>query len=845
MSNQFTARNARALMWSTALTAIALPSLAWAQTPPAQGQPSATQATSSNEGEVIIVTAQRRAERLENVPMTVAVANAETLEATNANSLRDINRLTSGVMLNQGGAFPAATIRGVTSLANGTSFENNVAIYIDGFYQTATQGTNIDLPNVSDVQVLKGPQGTLYGRNATGGAILINTVTPGKEWQGKVEATYAKFNDWRIGGYFAGPVTDWAGISIAAYTRRTDGYFKLASRTVPGATDGNGAPLDQDAIRLKLKLNLSNDFSAIFGYNYTHISDARGNMFSDFENVSPFINSTTRPQKPGVIAFDHGDRIETWSHEGTMTLSWDTGIGALKSYTSYTTFKPITSFDFDGTYLELSAWSTSVFRQKTFQQSVDYAINAIPHFDLVVGGNYFKDKLKTIGPNIANYSGLVLAQVPGTGWISPAPLSNLVQNEDRRFTQDKKAWALYFDATWHVTDKLHLNVGGRYSHEDQDVFASSRCFITPVTASGNVCRAIAPDASGNRFIFPATNNKSSYSKFTPRASIRYEIAPRTNVYASYSQGFRSGAWNASLPLFQKASTCPATNVTPQNCTVVSGPPDWKDAQQEVVDAFEIGFKTAQRKFRFETSAFLYKYKDLQVSVTQCIGQPVCVTQTVVTNAPKANIKGLEASAEYKPIENLNLRGNFTWLHARYGSGFQFFFTGVNPNLAGINVNSDPLRTYQNVTQLQDLSGLPMSRAPNFSANLGFTYDVPMNKGGLRFAGNAFYTSKYVVTNPSVWCDGTVVNPGTTTIANSYCASIPSDRQRQQRFTQGSYVLLSGSIQFTMPDGHAYVRVWGNNLTDKHYKLHYTGTAFGSYQPLAEPRTYGVTAGFKF
>src|SRR5439155_19897566 len=118
--------------------------------------------------------------------------------------------------------------------------------------------------------------------------------------------------------------------------------------------------------------------------------------------------------------------------------------------------------------------------------------------------------------------------------------------------------------------------GGRYSHEDQDVFASSRCFITPVTASGNICRAILPDANGDRFIFPATNKSSSYSKFTPRVSIRYEVAPRTNVYASYSQGFRSGAWNASLPLLQKGPTCPAANVTPLNCprtAQLSGPSD--------------------------------------------------------------------------------------------------------------------------------------------------------------------------------------------------------------------------------------------------------------------------------
>src|SRR2546428_5197434 len=100
--------------------------------------------------------------------MTVGVADVKALEAANAPSLRDINRLVSGVSLNQAGAFPQPTIRGVTTLTNGTSFENNVAVYIDGIYQTAAQALNIDLPNVHDIQVLKGPQGTLYGRNATG-----------------------------------------------------------------------------------------------------------------------------------------------------------------------------------------------------------------------------------------------------------------------------------------------------------------------------------------------------------------------------------------------------------------------------------------------------------------------------------------------------------------------------------------------------------------------------------------------------------------------------------------------------------------------------------------------------
>jgi iron complex outermembrane recepter protein len=288
---------------------------------------------------------------------------------------------------------------------------------------------------------------------------------------------------------------------------------------------------------------------------------------------------------------------------------------------------------------------------------------------------------------------------------------------------------------------------------------------------------------------------------------------------------------------QKAPTCPATNVTPANCTTISGPADWNDAQQEVVDAFEIGFKAARRNWRFEAAAFLYKYKDLQVSVTQCVGTPVCATQTVVTNAPRAKVKGVDVSGEFTPVENLNLRGSFTWLHARYGDDFLFSFTGVNGLAPGLNVSTDPLKNFLNQTQLQDLSGLPMARAPKFAANLGFTYDIPMGEGGLRFSGNMFYTSKYVVTNPSIWCQPLA--------SNNNCQNIPEDRRREQRFVQSGYFLFSASAQYTLPNGHNYLRVWANNIGNKKYRLHYTGTAAGSYSPMAEPLTYGATLGFKF
>ena len=137
---------------------------------------------------VIIVTAQRRSEALEDVPMTVNVLTAETLSNAGVNSVRDLANVTTGYQLGQGGSVPQPAIRGVTTLING-SYENNVAVYIDGLYQTVPAAISVDLPNISGVQVLKGPQGTLYGRNATGGALLSDTTNPGESWIGQAELT--------------------------------------------------------------------------------------------------------------------------------------------------------------------------------------------------------------------------------------------------------------------------------------------------------------------------------------------------------------------------------------------------------------------------------------------------------------------------------------------------------------------------------------------------------------------------------------------------------------------------------------------------------------------------------
>jgi iron complex outermembrane recepter protein len=787
-----------ALLTATALTTPMLAAPAWAQ-----ASDEATVDTNT-----IIVTAQRRAEALEDVPMSVAVVTQETLAAAGVTNLRDLANVTSGYSLAAGGAFPQPAIRGVTNTLNG-SFENNVTVYVDGLYQPVAASLNVDLPNVESVQVLKGPQGTLYGRNATGGALLLTTISPTDEWHGKAEATYARFDDKRAAAYVAGPLNDTVGISLAGNIRRSDGYYRKISRTVAGETSCCAVPIKQDAFRAKFKLSPTENFRATLAYSYTRISDSSSNVYPPLYNVptstGALAGARFRPTRLGEVAYDLEARQETKQHEVGLTLELDTGIGKLKSITGYADTKTDNRFDFDGTYAP-TQYSRSLQHEKTFQQYVDLTIDTVEKLDLIVGATYFRDRINFDIPSTAYTSAYSSAVVAGITGATPSTLADYVISSQAHFNQLKEAWAAYADATLHLTDQLSINVGGRYSEETQDVSA----------------RAVSSLAASVR---NQTNVTAKFKKFTPRASIRYELAPRTNVYFSYSQGFRSGAFNSALP----------------SCVNVAGGSCYLPAKQETIDAFELGFKTAGRRFRAEIAGFYYDYKDLQVSATrfQLIGGvnfPIVELQ----NAPKAKIYGIDASLEFEPIENLTVRANGTWLHARYGDNFIFTGTGVNPAAPGLTSYADPLLNLTNAAQVQDLSGLQMPRAPDFTANLGIDYNVPMGEGGLRFAGNVKYTTRYVLSNPSIWCQATPVVFGGVT--NTYnCAGIPADRLREERYVEGAHALLSASVTWTDPTDHYYARVWGTNLTDHRYRLHWSA----SYASMAAPRTIGGTVGYKF
>ena len=755
-----------------AMAALMVPAAAFAAPAPA--------GASENTGiEEIVVTAQRRTERLENVPMAVTALTAGALERAQVVNIHEISRITPGVQIGFAGVSTQPAIRGITSLTNGSGNENNVAIYVDGFYISDNITINQDLANLQGIEVLKGPQGTLYGRNATGGAILIKTLDPSEELTGKFEGSYGKFAEKRMSGYISGPLSDKVGFMVAGAYRDSNGWMGKTDPTNNTKSIGHANPQKQRSFRAKLKAELSDTLTATAAYNYGFTSDSTGNLFTTYDHLGGGIPTNNLHACCFGLQSGNGKNIAAGkTNQATLTVEWDTPLGKLTSRSGYDRRKIRNDFDFDGTYADIT-FSEGFPRFKAFQQSIDYNITAIDHLDLLVGANYFNEKTFLVNKSISY----------------PGGVRTFASETDRGLKT--QAYAIYADATYHITDKLSIGAGGRYSSDKKTQSLVIYTGAGVVSGSG----ALLLGANGVPTAAFQQSNKT-FHKFTPRATIRYEIADRTNVYATFSKGFRAGSFNSA------ASTTAAAilPIKPENIT-----------------AYEIGFKTAHRMFRAEIAGFYYDYKNLNVSLTvpRC---PACVPPDLsptlqVGNAPKATIKGVDGQIVATPIEKLNLTLGAAYVHARYGSF---------PNAVGQGTNATNTLNAGFSGQTQDWTGQQMARAPDFTANFSADYSVPVATGELRLSGNVRYTTSYVVNNPSL-----------------YGPAAPAALQNKQRYRQPSFTLVDGEITWYSDGERYWIGVYGKNLTNKSYRLTYNGGAFGDYSAKAPPISYGVKVGYKF
>lgn len=596
-----------------------------AQPVPPLGSAEADPAPYADDNE-IIVTAQRRQERLEDVPMSIAVVSGERFEKSGLSGMFDLGQVSAGVIVNAG-TQAAPTIRGVTSLTFGGGIEGNVAVYVDGFYEPSTFIIGSDLPNIASVEILKGPQGTLYGRNATGGAILINTLRPSETLTGRIKASYGNFDDARLSAYLSGPLSEKIRFGVAGYYRKTDGFIKLIDPVTIGKTVGNAAPKKQASIRTKLEADLSDGLTATLGYNYVYTSDPLGQIFSTIDYVP-----VTLPPPPGRItklgtaALNTKSVNRTRKQEGTLTLVYTSDGFSITSRTGYSDSLNHQRNDLDGTYANNLSNAIDGL-ERTFQQSLDANLTFIDGLDLLVGISYFHNDAHPVGPN--------LVTVKGPNSVILNYLNTTLKTE---------AFAGYIDGTVQLAPDLSLTLGGRYTYETKDASAIA---TTPAGA------IVSPFMSGH----------ATYRKFTPRASIRYTIAPRTNIYASWTRGFRSG----NFPTSGAVTAALYVSTLPEDIT-----------------SYEVGFKTAGDVIRFDTSAFYYDYSNIQVSGT--VPRPGCTNCGIVsslTNAKASRIYGAEAQLTITPDAKTTFWAGASLLNARYKD----FANATGTGLSVANLNA--------------------------------------------------------------------------------------------------------------------------------------------------------------
>jgi iron complex outermembrane receptor protein len=481
----------------SAVAAAAFPAGVMAQTAPDSGM--VTTATAVDNGQSdqlndIIVTARKRAEDLKNVPISIVAVGQAQIASLNAKSLEDLNGVTPNAHIAPDGTL---TIRGISSDARNAGFEAGAAVYIDGVYQGRPIGNDQDLVDISQVEILRGPQGTLYGKNTTAGAFSLTTVRPGDQWQGRGEVQYGEQNDFRAAGYVAGPLTNTLGIKISAYRRKSDGYQK--DLTVD-ATYGNF-----DAVGGRAELRLKSgpvDLSLRGDYTNDKSVPARE------EPVAGFAAAFS----PGRDTVDNSLAIINNRKGGGLSLTGDIDLGGGYTLTSISAWRRLTS-----RLVSDDDWSPADivyhdFRDRNDQVSEEIRLTSPSRgpFNYIVGAYYLHETVDSDRPilidDFAGFKGY---------------LTDVVAVKTNSF-------AVFANADYHFTGALTLNLGLRYTNERK-----SLGFVQI-----NTVPLAYPDLTiSDRFVD---------SDLSPTASLSYKLSPDATVYVRYSKGFKSGGWNPDI-----------------------------------------------------------------------------------------------------------------------------------------------------------------------------------------------------------------------------------------------------------------------------------------------------------
>ncbi len=587
--------------------------------------------------EEIVVTAQRRAEKLQDVPIAITVFNAEQLTARGITNVAALNGLAPNVQIssatgdNTGVQF---SIRGAVTINPGMYWDPTVGVYLDGVYVAKAIGGIFDIMDAERIEVLNGPQGTLYGRNTLAGAVNLITRQPTGVFGGAVDVTYGNYNELTTKASLDLPKVGIASLSLGFRRETRDGVTK----TLPGSAISSLDNRDQTGGRIALNLDFSDAFQAAYRFDYSDINQRPlGDYLARVDapiSYFPFVSGVTPlgayvPQTFGTSIGSDLPQYEKSRVEGhSLTLRWDLdSTTQIKSVTGYRQMTWGDQIEFDGSLLPLAMVSRAVTFSNTSEEL--QIVGSTDRINYVGGVYYYKDSGYTHNPQ--RFFGDTF-------------------DYDSQYGYGTEARAGFGQVEFKATDVFTITAGLRYTSEKKDLSRYETVFFAPN----------APLAYQVVLVPQGTAASQTFSAVTPLLTLAYKLSPEVNAYLKFSEGFKSGGFNGEFGAVGNISAYGISDAVANNVA------ETKTAfRPEKAKSVELGLKStlAGGRLILNTDVFLNKVTDQQVSIFLATG----AAASVVRNAAKATVYGFELSANWAPVDSLHVQANYGYLHAQYDS----------------------------------------------------------------------------------------------------------------------------------------------------------------------------------
>lgn len=798
--------------------------------PQASEKAAAPSSAASTELGDIVVTANRRAENLQNVPVSITSFDAQAARALGVTTVRELAQQTPGlnVVSIYGNAQPNIFIRGVGLNDFNASSSGAVGVYVDDVFIESGSGQLFQMFDLNRIEVLRGPQGTLYGRNTTGGAIKVTTQRPKDRFEGYLTAEYGRFNRVGLEGAVNFPLAPGlAFLRVSGVLNRRDGVTRNDFTGTPAAGTtfyprvnnindwaGRALLLVTPTNDIDILLNVNGGQNRSLAYNFQHrglIDLAGGGVpCSDVQLRRPgvctdYLGYADTDGDPFRGSYNRTgpERIDVYG--GSLNIDWRLGWATLTSLTAYQNVKRLTVEDTDASPVN-TVFGDAAPRSWQVSQEVRLASPGEKRLNWILGGFYSKyilnfsgffDVLSDLRPAISaaaaargvsdlfpngfnpNGSADLAAQLGDPVFAFP------VFRGDYAYRQRVETYAAFGQADFALTNRLRLTAGLRYTQEKRGIgYASylneaSSGFVVPTVSSG----PIGVPLSSNATITPV-ESAVKVDRLSWRLALDYRIAPEVLLFGSYNRGFKSGGYNAAL-VFDR---CQLGDLETAAACAADG--RVRAYRPETLDAFELGIKAdfLDRRARLNITVFYYDYKGLQVFDLLDIGG---LPQQLIRNRD-ARVYGAEAELTVKPMGGLQLSGGASLLRTRIKQ------EGAGPDVLG---------------------GNELAQAPRFTANGVASYE---------------------------WALGSELRAGLQADV-SYTDGYFTDAMNTRRLRADARALVGARAVLQGPDRRWEFAAFGRNIFNERYVTNGSNLqSFGlDVLKVGDPATYGLQGTVRF